>query len=396
MKPSQNNRSLNQSSLSRAFLLLPLLTSLFISQSVMATQISKQQWGSVDGKPIWLYTLANKGGMKVQVTNWGAYTVSIVTEDKKGNFADVILGYDSFEQYHQDCCYNGAIVGRYANRIAKGQFSIDNQKYQLTTNNGGPNKVNHNHGGTIGFNKHLWQSEIKQNAIEMTYLSVDKEQGYPGNLSVKLTYSLSENNDLKLVFLATTDKTTPINLISHAYYNLSGSNKNIEQHQLTIDADEITQVEQYAIPTGKFISVENTPFDFRKTKAVGRDIRVKHAQLKLAGGQDNAGGYDHNWVLNNTNSQLNGQLREVASLYDPTSGREMIISTTQPGLHLYTGNFMNGSVMGKKGKKINFRSGLALETQHFPDSPNQPDFPSTLLTPDSVYQQTTIYKFTTK
>ena len=359
--------------------------------SVMATQISKQQWGSVNDKPVWLYTLENKQGMKVQVTNWGAYTVSVITEDKQGNFSDVILGYDTFEQYYQDCCYNGAIVGRYANRIAKGQFSIDNQDYQLTTNNGGPEKVNHNHGGTVGFNKRLWQSEIKQNAIEMTYLSVDTEQGYPGNVAVKLTYQLSENNELKLVFSATTDKTTPINLISHAYYNLSNKDENIEQHQLTIDADVITEVEQYAIPTGKFLSVKNTPFDFRQIKAVGRDIRVKHTQLKLAGGQDEAGGYDHNWVLNNTN----GQLREVASLYEPISGRKMTISTTQPGLHLYTGNFMNGSVIGKKNKKINFRSGLALETQHYPDSPNNANFPSTLLTPDSVYKQITVYKFST-
>lgn len=387
---SVNKRSLN---LSKALLLAALL----FSQGVMASQISKQQWGEIDGEPVWLYTLKNKQGMKVQVTNWGAYTVSVITKDKQGNFSDVILGYDSFEQYHQDCCYNGAVVGRYANRIAKGQFSIDGEHYQLTTNNGGPNKVNHNHGGKIGFNKRLWQSEIKQNAIEMTYFSADKEQGYPGNLSVTLTYSLSEENELKLEFSATTDKTTPINLISHAYYNLSGSHlsqayENIEQHQLKINADSITEAGQYLIPTGKFLSVENSPFDFRQTKTIGKDIRVKHEQLKLAGGQEKTGGYDHNWVLNNTN----GKLKEVASLYEPTSGREMIISTTQPGLHLYTGNFMNGSVIGKKGRKVNFRSGLALETQHFPDSPNQENFPSTLLNPNSVYQQTTVYKFTIK
>tara|TARA_B110000881_G_scaffold212532_1_gene222320 strand:- start:105 stop:1289 length:1185 start_codon:yes stop_codon:yes gene_type:complete len=389
----KSGSKLNRASCGRFHVLITLLSLIFISQSVIAAKITKKQWGSIEEKPVWLYTLENQKGMKVKVTNWGAYTVSIITQDKHGNFADVILGYDTFEQYHQDCCYNGAIVGRYANRIAKGQFSINNKQYQLTTNNGGPEKINHNHGGNVGFNKRLWQSRIINNTIEMSYLSPDGEQGYPGNLEVKLTYSLSEENELKLTFFATTDKTTPINLISHAYYNLSGTNKNIEQHKLTINADYMTEAGEYLIPTGKFLSVDKSPFDFRQAKAIGRDIRQVNTQLTRAGGQDKAhGGYDHNWVLNN----FTGQLQQVARLVEPQSGREMLISTTQPGLHLYTGNFMNGSVVGKNSDVMNFRSGVALETQHFPDSPNQNNFPSTLLTPEKVYKQITTYRFTSK
>jgi len=363
------------------------------SFTVLATEITKKQWGSIEGKPVWLYTLENQQGMKVKITNWGAYTVSIITEDKYGNFADVILGYDSFEQYYNDCCYNGAVVGRYANRIAKGQFSVEGKQYQLTTNNGGPDKVNHNHGGVVGFNKRLWQSRIIENSVEMTYFSPDGEQGYPGNMTVQLVYQLSDSNELSLTFMAKTDQASPINLISHAYYNLSGKPENIESHQLKINAEQITEIGEHLIPTGNFINVAGTPFDFNQAKYIGRDIRQRHPQLQLAGGKDKKfGGYDHNWVLNHNAESA----KPNAELYEEESGRLMQVYTTQPGLHVYSGNFMNGSVVGKSGNKINFRSGVAIETQHFPDSPNHKHFPSTILQPGKVFIEQSVYKFLTK
>lgn len=368
---------------------LVLLTIIFFSKSIWAIEITKQQWGNVNKSPVWLYTLENKNGMKVKVTNWGAYTVSIITEDKNGDFADVVLGYDTFEQYYNDCCYNGATVGRYANRISKGQFSIDEQHFQLTTNNGGPEKINHNHGGLVGFHQRIWQSQIVNNSIEMTYLSPDGEQGYPGNLTAKVIYKLNDKNELSLTFEAVTDQATPVNLISHVYYNLSAKNHNIESHVLKINADEITEVGEYLIPTGKFLDVQGTPFDFQQAKPIGRDIRQHHPQLKLAGGVDSIfGGFDHNWVL-----KANTLNEPDAELHDPASGRLMLVYSSQPGIHLYTGNFMNGSVTGKLGNRLNFRSGLALETQHFPDSPNHKHFPTAILKADQVYQEITIYKF---
>ncbi len=368
-----------------------IVSFLLLLESAVAAEIVKEQWGKAEGKPVWLYTLENKNGMKVKVTNWGAYTVAIETEDKYESFADVILGYDTFAQYYNDCCYNGAVVGRFANRIAEGKFSLNGAQYQLTTNNGGPNKVNHNHGGKIGFNKRLWQSRVVNNTIEMTYHSFDGEQGYPGNLRAKVIYQLSEDNELSLTFNATTDKATPVNLISHAYYNLSGKAGDIESHQLKIDADKITEAGAYLVPTGNFLDIEQTPFDFRHAKTIGTDIRQYHPQLQLAGGRDKEfGGYDHNWVLNANVDNPN------AELYDPDSGRLMQVYTTQPGLHVYTGNFMNGSVIGKSGNKMNFRSGVAIETQHFPDSPNHEHFPTTILQPEQVFSEKTVYKFSVK
>jgi len=364
---------------------------LVFSHMQVAAEVTKVQWGSVNDQAVWLYTLQNKNGMKVKITNWGSYTVSIETVDKNGLFADVILGYDTFEQYYNDCCYNGAVVGRYANRIAKGRFSLNDVQYQLTTNNGGPNKVNHNHGGKVGFNKKLWQSRIVDNTVEMTYLSPDGEQGYPGNMTAQVVYQLSENDELSLTFMAISDKATPVNLISHAYFNLSGKPTDIESHILQINADKMTEVGEFLIPTGRVIDVIDTPFNFTQAKAIGTDIRKLHPQLQLAGGLDkNFGGYDHNWVLNKASNKAH------AELYEPTSGRLMQIYTTQPGMHIYTGNFMNGSVIGKAGKRMNFRSGVAIETQHFPDSPNNKDFPSSILQPNKAYVEQTVYKFTVK
>jgi len=364
---------------------------LVFSNMQVAAEVTKVQWGSVNDQAVWLYTLQNKNGMKVKITNWGSYTVSIETVDKNGLFADVILGYDTFEQYYNDCCYNGAVVGRYANRIAKGRFSLNDVQYQLTTNNGGPNKVNHNHGGKVGFNKKLWQSRIVDNTVEMTYLSPDGEQGYPGNMTAQVVYQLSENDELSLTFMAISDKATPVNLISHAYFNLSGKPTDIESHILQINADKMTEVGEFLIPTGRVIDVIDTPFNFTQAKAIGTDIRKLHPQLQLAGGLDkNFGGYDHNWVLNKKSNKAH------AELYEPTSGRMMQIYTTQPGMHIYTGNFMNGSVIGKAGKRMNFRSGVAIETQHFPDSPNNEHFPSSILQPHKAYVEQTVYKFTIK
>jgi aldose 1-epimerase len=354
-------------------------------------EITKQHWGEINNQPIWLFQLTNINGMKVRLTNFGAYVQAIEVPDKNGNFQDIMLGYDSAEQYVHDCCYNGATVGRFANRIKHGRYSYANTAYQLTTNNGGADKVNHNHGGSIGFNKKLWHVKRFDNAVVLTYSSVDGEQGYPGKLVVSAKFELTNNNEFIISYSANTTKPTPINIIPHLYFNLNGDGQgNIENHQLQLNADYITEVEPYLTATGRLLTVENTPFDFKKMKKVNKDIRTAHPQLKLAGGQDKEyGGYDHNWVLND----YDGNMRQQGTLFEEKSGRKLTVYTTQPGMQIYTGNFMNGTVVGKKGKLMTNRSGIAIEPQHFPDSPNHKNFPNTILLPEQQYLEVSKFHF---
>ncbi|WAJ71836.1 aldose epimerase family protein [Catenovulum adriaticum] len=352
-------------------------------------------WGETNGKQINLYTIKNKNGMSVSVSNWGAYVQSLIVPDKNGRLEDVILGYDTWPEYYNDCCYSGPIVGRFGNRIAKGQFTIDDTTYNVTRNNGGPNKdINHLHGGAKGLHKRVWSGKLDGNKVVLNYLSVDGEEGYPGNLNIQVTYSLNNNNEFRIDYLATTDKKTPVNLTWHAYFNLSGNNKeNIENHLLAINANKITPIDKLLIPTGELASVDGTPFDFRQAQPIAKNIRTANQQLKFGGGLDKQyGGYDHNWVF----SQYDGTLKNQASLYEPISGRYMEILTKEPALQFYSGNFMSGEVIGKNGKAIEFRNGLALEPQNYPDAPNHPYFPDSILTPKETYQSTSIYRFSIK
>lgn len=353
--------------------------------------VTQEVWGQYEGEEIKRFTLSNQHGMRVSVTNWGAYVTSIVVPDKQGTFEDVVLGYDSADEYVHDCCYNGATVGRFANRIAGGRFQIDGKPVQLSVKRDGGNKGNHAHGGESGFNKKLWHARQVPGGVEMRYLSLDGEEGYPGNANVTVLYRLNANNEFTVSFSATSDKITPVNLISHIYFNLTGNQKrDIEQHKLRVDASALVQVKKGLLPTGKLMRVEGTPFDLTIAATLHERLLSEHEQLKLANGQDKThGGFDHTWVFD----RYDGKLQHQVQLYEPDSGRVLDILTTQPGVHVYTGNFMNGSAIGKQGKPMTFRSGVALEAQHFADSVNQPQFPSTLLRPGETYSESTVYRF---
>ncbi|HVO75490.1 MAG TPA: aldose epimerase family protein [Ignavibacteriaceae bacterium] len=340
-----------------------------------------------DGSPVFLYSLKNNSGMKVNIINYGAIVTHVFAPDKNGRFEDVVLGYDTLKGYINDKVFLGAIVGRYGNRIAKGKFSIDGKEYQLAKNNG----ENHLHGGPKGFFKVLWNAEpIKKGSIEslkLKYISRDGEEGYPGTVELTVTYTLTETNELKIDYEGKTDKPTVLNPTNHSYFNLSGDfSKTILDHELQINAETITPVDQYSITTGDFKNVGGTPFDFRKLTPVGLHINDKDEQLKYGNG------YDHNWVLNSFNKKV----REIALLYHPNTGRYMEVLSDQPGVQFYSGNFLDGSFIGKNGLRYQKRSALCLETQYFPDSPNKQHFPSATLRPSEVYRQTTIYKFSVK
>lgn len=335
-----------------------------------------------------LYKLTNKNGMQVHITNYGATITSILVPDRKGIMADVALGYNDVEGYINaiDRPYFGSIVGRFGNRIAGGKFSIDGQEYKLHTNNG----PNHLHGGMMGLDKVVWNAkpldEPAGKGLELTYRAKDGEEGYPGNLDISVTYRLTNNNEITIDYLATTDKPTHVNLTQHTYFNLKGEGEgDILDHELQINADQFTPVDETMIPTGELANVEGTPFDFRKSKAIGRDIASDHPQLKFGLG------FDHNWVIKDDGQPL----KTAAVLHEPGSGRTLTVLTQEPGLQFYCGNFLDGRLVGKSGKPYIHRSGLCLETQHFPDSPNQSKFPSTLLRPDQKYQTRTIYRFET-
>jgi aldose 1-epimerase len=350
--------------------------------------IEKKSFGKLnDGREVFIYTLKNKPGAEVKIINYGATIVSLTMPDRNGKYADIVLGYDNLDGYVKGTAYFGAVVGRYANRIAKGKIILDGKTYQLSVNEG----ENELHGGKVGFNKVLWKAEpmeTKQGpALKLTYVSPNGEMGYPGTVTLHVTYTLTNNNELKVQYEGTTDKTTILNPSQHSYFNLSGNPRNtILSDVLQINANEYTPIDKEFIPTGKIEKVSGTPLDFRKPTVIGARINDNFEQLKLAKG------YDFNWVLNN----YNGKVREVANVYDPTSGRYMQVFTDQPGLQFYSGNFLDGTQIGKGGIAYKFRSGLALEAQHYPNSPNEPKWPSVVLKPGQVYRQTTIYKFSTK
>jgi len=345
-----------------------------------------------DFDDIQLYTLKNSAGMEVGVTNYGAIITAIKVPDRDGKLADVTLGYNDVADYINavDKPYFGAIVGRYGNRIAKGKFTIDGTEYSLPINND-PNSL---HGGFYGFDKVVWDAEtVGDNAVKLTYLAKDMEQGYPGNLTVTVTYTLTDDNEIVVDYHATTDKATPVNVTQHAYFNLKGEGEGtILDHELTINADKYTPVDATLIPTGELAPVAGTPFDFRAAKPIGRDIAQADEQLKFGGG------YDHNWVLSRKSGSYNGDedLELAATLYEPSSGRLLEILTTEPGIQFYCGNFLTGVLKGKSGQPYEYRGGLCLETQHYPDSPNQPEFPNTILKPGETFESKTVFKFSVK
>lgn len=347
---------------------------------------------AVDVKPsddIKHYTLVNESGMTVRATNLGAIITHLLVPDRDGKLGDVALGYDDAKSYLNavDKPYFGAIVGRYGNRIAKGTFSIDDQEYTLAINNP-PNSL---HGGIIGFDKVIWDASVDddQNSVTFSYTAKDGEEGFPGNLQCSVTYRLTSENALEVSYLATTDKATPVNLTQHTYFNLKGEGQgDILEHELMINAQRYTPVDETLIPTGSTPAVQGTPFDFTTAKQIGRDIEKDDQQLKYGLG------FDHNWILDKGGKT--GELTIAARVHEPTTGRVMEVSTTEPGIQFYCGNFLDGRLTGKSGNAYVQRGGFCLETQHYPDSPNQPSFPSTILEPGDEYVTKTIFKFSTK
>ena len=327
-----------------------------------------------------LYTLTNAKGSEARIMTYGGVVVSLKVPDRSGALGDVVAGFDDLKGYLTPPPYFGAIIGRYGNRIAAGRFSLGGVTYQLAKNDG----ANHLHGGVRGFDKRVWSAKpLSPQSLELSYLSKDGEEGYPGNLSATVTYTLTDANELRIDYSATTDKETVVNLTNHSYFNLAGEG-DILGHEVMIHADRFTPVVKGLIPTGELKSVAGTPFDFRTAKAIGKSIDEKDEQLILAGG------YDHNWVLNRTGPDL----QTAATVTDPKSGRVMEVLTTEPGLQFYTGNFLDGTLKGK-GRVYTRRSAFCMETQHFPDSPNEPSFPSTVLKPGDTYRTSTVYRFST-
>lgn len=348
------------------------------------SNVTKQDFGKTpDGVPVELYTLTNGRGMQTRIMTYGGTVVSLTAPDRQGNFADVVLGMDDLAGYLKGVPYFGALIGRYGNRIGHAQFTLDGQVYRLAANNNG----NSLHGGNRGFDKRVWNAAVKGDSLELTYLSKDGEEGYPGNLSAKVVYTVTPADELKIEYTATTDKDTVLNLTNHSYFNLKGQGEgDILQHEVTINADHFTPTDAGLIPTGEIRAVKGTPLDFTKPTAIGARIGQNDEQLKAAGG------YDHNWVLNRSGAGL----VKAAEVYEPTTGRVMQVWTTQPGLQFYAGNFLNGTIRGKGGKVYPRRGAFCMETQHFPDSPNHPDFPSTELKPGETYDQVTVYHFSAR
>ncbi len=341
---------------------------------------TEKSFGNFNGEAVTEYTFTNENGMQASIINYGGTVTKIITKDKDGKYADVILGYDSLAGYLQKGNpYFGCLIGRYGNRIAKGKFMVDGKSYQLATNNKGQSL----HGGNKGYDKVMWTVKTKtDSSLALTYLSKDEEEGYPGNLNIEVIYELTADNGLKISYTATTDKATPINLTNHCYFNLSGGrDSTILQHKLQLSANKFTEVDSLLIPTGKLPDVKNTPMDFSTAKEIGKDI----ALVK--------GGYDHNWDLNKSKEDM----PLAGTLYHPASGRFMQVFTNEPGIQFYSGNFLDGTLSNTKhNQKYIQYAGLCLETQHFPDSPNQPSFPNTILKPGEKYLHTALYKFSIK
>jgi aldose 1-epimerase len=364
------------------------ISGLFLAVTITAeakTKVTSQPFGKMpDGTPVDIYTLSD-GAFEARIATYGGVVVSLKAPDRNGKTADVVLGFDDLDGYVTNFntpanAFFGAIIGRYANRIAHGSFTLDGQKYSLPQNDG----QNTLHSGTHGFNNVVWKAKPVANGVELTYLSKDGESGFPGNLSATVRYTLIKG-DLRIEYSATTDKDTVVNLTNHSYFNLAGQG-DILKNEVTLHASRFTPVDAALIPTGELKPVEGTPFDFRKATAVGARIGADDAQLHLGHG------YDHNWVLDSGG----GKLVEAAEVYEPSSGRVLKVLTDQPGIQFYTGNFLNGTIKGKGGKPDELRSALCLETQHFPDSPNHPDFPTTELKPGERYHTVTVYSLSTR
>jgi len=350
----------------------------------------RKNWSEVDGRPVSVYYMTNGNGMRADISDYGAIVRTLEVPDRHGKIADVVLGYASVREYLEATPYFGAIVGRYGNRIARGRFTLDGKEYHLATNNG----PNHLHGGRKGFDKVVWDAEpyMDENGVslKLTYLSRDGEEGYPGNLRCTVIYTLTKNNELKIEYEATTDQPTVLNLTNHSYFNLKGQgSRDILGHEIMINADRFTPVDETLIPTGELRPVKGTPLDFTSPHKIGERINAGTEQLKFGKG------YDHNFVLNKKGDEMS----LAARVYEPTSGRVMEVWTTQPGVQFYSGNFLDGSNIGKDGKVYKHRYGFCLETQHFPDSPNKqdnPKFPSVVLRPGDKYVSQTVYRFSTR
>jgi aldose 1-epimerase len=352
------------------------------------SNMKKMAYGKMpDGTPIDMYVLTNAKGMQASIITYGGAVASLTAPDRTGKYADVVLGPDNLEGWTKQTAYLGALIGRYGNRIGHGKFALAGKTYALPKNDAD----NTLHGGPAGFDKRVWTAASAESAegqaLQLTYTSVDGEAGFPGNLTAKVVYTLTENNELKIDYTATTDKETVVNLTNHSYFNLAGQGEgDILQHQVTINADRFTPVDSGLIPTGELRPVQGTPFDFTKSTAIGARIGQDEEQLKF--GQ----GYDHNWVLN----KGAGGLTKAAEAYEPGSGRVLEVLTTEPAMQFYTGNFLDGSIHGKGGKTYPRRSAFCMETQHYPDSPNHPAFPTTTLEPGATYHTTTVYKFSAR
>jgi len=370
------------------FLILPFLLGTFAFTMSASSQqrVTKAPFGKTkDGKAVEIYTLTNARGSEATIITYGGALVSLKVPDKKGEFGDVVLGFDSIADYEKHSAFFGPLIGRYGNRIARGKFTLDGKEYLLATNNG----ENHLHGGIKGFDKVIWtaRSSTDKNGanLELSYLSADGEEGYPGNLNIQVVYTLTEDNKLRIVYSATTDKSTVVNLTHHSYFNLAGGGEVLD-HRLLLNADRYTPTDKRSIPTGVVSGVAGTPFDFTNETAIGARIGQDNEQLKFGRG------YDHNWVL----TRKGNGIELAARVYEPISGRVMEVLTTEPGIQFYSGNFLDGSLPGKGGKQYPYRSGFCLETQHFPDSPNHLNFPTTVLRPGQKYSQTTIYAFSVR
>lgn len=348
-------------------------------------RIKSEPFGNApDGTPVELFTLTNLNGVTTQITNYGGIITTLNVPDKNGTFEDVVLGFYTLEEYLKKSPHFGCLVGRFGNRIANGQFTLNGIEYQMATNNG-PNSL---HGGKVGFDKKVWSPEMvtedDASALKLTYLSPDGEENYPGNLNVEAMYTLNDDNELILTFKATTDKTTVLNLTHHSYFNLKGhGNGDILDHLMQFNSSELVAIDSTSIPLGPLMNVKNTPFDFQQSKSIGQDIDVDDEQIK------NGNGYDHSFVVEDYNEEL----KLACTVREPASGRIMEVWTTEPAVQFYTANFLDGSITGKDGKVYHKRNGFCLEAQHFPDSPNHPEYPTTVLNPGEDYDQTTIYKF---
>ncbi len=355
----------------------------FLSQNLLAMHNPGTPFGQTPaGESVTLYTLKNAKGMEVRIMNYGGIIQKILTPDRTGKLEDVVLGFETLDEYIKDTPYFGAIVGRFGNRIAAGKFTLDGKEYTLAAQNNGQ----HLHGGLVGFDKKVWKVEAASaQGLSLSYISKDLEEGFPGNLSVKMTYTLSDDNELGISYEATTDKATVLNLSNHSYFNLSGNAKrDILAHEVQIDASRLVAVNKVLIPTGELTPVAGTPFDFTKSHVVGDRINDTSSEQIVLGG-----GYDHCWALD----KAFGTYAKIATVVEPVSGRKMVVSTDQPGVQFYAGNFLDGHLTGKYGVAYGKRLGLCLETEHFPDSPNQPAFHSTVLRPGETYKTKTAYQF---